>query len=139
MGHFKPVRASARATASRPLGGADRERIDIDGPDIPLAPPTAVSLALAFHELCTNAVKYGALSNDSGRVGLRWTIERGETDKLHLTWSEHGGPPVSAPATRGFGSRLIERALSSELGGPVVLHFPREGLVCTIEAALPGR
>ena len=131
--------ASLRVLAAEVAGpgcGADRARIDLDGPDILLPPPTAVSLALAFHELCTNAVKYGSLSNDEGRVTLRWTVAPGDPKRLCITWSEHGGPLVTLPEARGFGSRLIERALSMELGGPVQMRFLPHGLICTIEAPL---
>lgn len=117
--------------------GADHDRIDADGPDILLPPPMAVSLALAFHELCTNAVKYGALSNDTGRVTIRWTVNDSLPGTLHIIWSESGGPTVAMPAERGFGSKLIERALSAELGGPVKMSFDPQGLVCHITAAIP--
>lgn len=132
--------ASLLALASEAAGpgcGADRARIDIEGPDIELPSKTAVSLALALHELCTNAVKYGALSNRTGRVAVRWSIEGGEPRRLRMSWTESGGPPVVAPSARGFGSRLIERGLAAELGGPVTLDFRPEGLVCTIDAPLP--
>ncbi|MEH3040021.1 MAG: PAS domain-containing protein [Sphingomonas paucimobilis] len=117
--------------------GADRERIDIDGRDVLLPPPIAVSLALAFHELCTNAVKYGALSNGTGRVAIRWKVAAGNPASVRIIWSERGGPPVVAPSARGFGSKLIERALSAELGEPVTLNFLPEGLTCAITAILP--
>ena len=117
--------------------GADRARIEIEGPDIELPPKTAVSIALALHELCTNAVKYGALSNATGRVGVRWSIENSELKRLHMSWVESGGPPVVKPSARGFGSRLIERGLAAELGGVVTMDFRPEGLVCTIDAPLP--
>ncbi|WP_347303507.1 HWE histidine kinase domain-containing protein [Croceibacterium sp. TMG7-5b_MA50] len=117
--------------------GADRGRIDISGPDMELPPQTAVSIALALHELCTNAVKYGALSNDRGRVSIRWKQEPPGGGRLRFTWVESDGPPVTAPTTRGFGSRLIERALAAELGSPVAMDFRPEGLICMIEAILP--
>lgn len=116
--------------------GADRARIDAGGPDVTLSPQTAVSIALALHELCTNAVKYGALSNDSGRVAVCWTRKAAG---VRIEWIERGGPPVAVPSRRGFGSRLIERALAAELGSPVSMQFRPEGLACTIEAAVPTR
>jgi two-component sensor histidine kinase len=88
---------------------------------------------MAVHELCTNAVKYGALSNDAGRVEVVWRIEDG---RLRLTWRERGGPPVFPPTRRGFGSRLLEAGLAAELGGSVELAFEPEGLVCRIDAPL---
>jgi PAS domain S-box-containing protein len=113
-------------------GGADR--FEIGGPDLALPPKEAVSLALTIHELSTNAVKYGALSTPEGRVTLRWTAEGG---RLNLVWQERGGPPVSPPARRGFGTRMIERGLAAELAGTAKIEFRPEGLVCTLEAPLP--
>ena len=107
---------------------------EIAGPDLALQPKTAVSLALALHELATNAVKYGALSTPAGRVELRWQVDAG---RLRLMWCERGGPPVVPPTRRGFGSRMIERGLAVELGGEVKIDFERQGLVCTIDAPLP--
>ena len=128
--------AAVAAEACAPhLDGADR--ITMDGPSLRLAPKTAVTIAMALHELCTNAAKYGALSVDSGRVALTWSIERGAHHRLHLRWQESGGPTVVAPSRRGFGSLMIERALSTELQGEVRLDFRPEGLVCTIDAPLP--
>ena len=109
-------------------------RRTIAGPNVNVPPQTAVSLVLALHELATNAVKYGALSNDHGRVFVRWTIS-GET--LELIWSEEGGPKVVPPATRGFGTRMIERTLAAEFGGTVTLQFAPEGVRCTVVAPLP--
>jgi two-component sensor histidine kinase len=132
--------ASMLALVSEAVGpgcGADRARIDVEGPDIDLPPKTAVSIALALHELCTNAVKYGALSNAVGRVSVRWSIENGAPKRLHMSWVESGGPPVVKPSARGFGSRLIERGLAAELGGPVTIDFRPEGLVCVVDAPLP--
>lgn len=116
--------------------GADRERIRADGPDLRLDARTAVALSLAFHELCTNAVKYGALSNRDGRIDVAWSIHDGAGPRLRLVWQEQGGPAVAPPRARGFGSRMIERALAAELGGRVELQFLPEGLRCLIEAPL---
>lgn len=113
------------------------DRITLIGPTLRLAPKTAVTIAMALHELCTNAAKYGALSVDDGKVALSWSIDRSEQRRLHLRWVESGGPPVVAPLKRGFGSLMIERALSAELQGDVRLQFPSEGLICTIDAPLP--
>ncbi|MFD1612917.1 sensor histidine kinase [Sphingomonas tabacisoli] len=109
-------------------------RFRIDGPDMRVPPKTAVALALAVHELCTNAVKYGALSNDRGIVDVRWRIEGG---RVHLVWAEREGPPVAPPEHRGFGSRMLERALASELDGSVTLDFAPEGVRCTIVSPAP--
>ncbi len=110
------------------------DRLAIDGPPVQLPPRLAVTLALALHELCTNAVKYGALSVDAGRVAVVWTLEAG---RLALRWTESGGPRVETPRRRGFGTRMIERALAAETGGQAKLHFRPQGLVCEIEATLP--
>ncbi len=117
--------------------GLGVDRFEIDGPALRLAPRTAVSIALAMHELTTNAAKYGALANDTGRISVTWRLEGGDGRRLVLSWRESGGPPVSPPATRGFGSRMIERALSSELGGEVRLDFRPDGVVCEIDAPAP--
>lgn len=108
-------------------------RFDVEGEPLRLAPRAALALAMALHELGTNAAKYGALSAEGGRVAIAWTQEG---DRLSLEWRESGGPPVAAPARRGFGSRLIERGLAADLGGTASLHFDPEGLRCEIEASL---
>jgi two-component sensor histidine kinase len=94
---------------------------------------------MAIHELCTNAIKYGALSNDQGTVDVRWTTKRGDDGlvELAIEWTEANGPPVRPPSRRGFGTRLIERGLSAELRSSVTLDFRPEGLSCTILARLP--
>jgi two-component sensor histidine kinase len=86
---------------------------------------------MGVHELAINAVKYGALSNDAGRVAVRWTLE---DERLALTWTERGGPSVQPPATRGFGSRLLERGLAHELGGEVEIRFEPSGVRCIVSA-----
>jgi two-component sensor histidine kinase len=112
------------------------DRVRISGPNLPLAPKTAVSLAMAVHELATNATKYGSLSGGEGKVEIDWSAKGG---KLDLIWRESGGPPVARPARRGFGSRMIERGLAAELSGTVALDFAPAGLVCTVSAPLPAR
>jgi PAS domain S-box-containing protein len=118
--------------------GGDAGLFELEGPDLAIQPKTAISLALAIHELATNAVKHGALSRTEGRVRIRWG--RSETNgatRFSLVWKERGGPEVQAPTRRGFGTRMIERGLASELGGTVKIDFRREGLVCTVDAPLP--
>jgi PAS domain S-box-containing protein len=118
--------------------GAAPGRVRIEGEDVELAPRTALSIAMALHELCTNAVKYGALSNEAGTVSVSWNVSGDEESRrLSLCWSEQGGPPVSPPERRGFGSRMVERGLAAELGGEVSLDFRPEGVVCRIDAPLP--
>jgi two-component sensor histidine kinase len=95
----------------------------------------ALALAMGGHELATNAVKYGALSNEAGRVTVRWRLDpEVAPPRLILDWQESGGPPVSPPKSRGFGSRLLERGLAGELGGEVRIAFERAGVRCTISA-----
>jgi two-component sensor histidine kinase len=108
-------------------------RCAMDGPDFKIAPQTAVTLALAIHELATNASKYGALSTDGGTIDLTWTEDDGRFD---LTWREVGGPTVAQPTTEGFGTRLIKRGLAAELHGTVDLDFQPDGLVCRISGRL---
>jgi PAS domain S-box-containing protein len=117
--------------ATEHLGG--ERRFTVSGPEVWLSPRAALALALALHELGTNAAKYGALSADGGRVDIAWTDRSGT---LCLNWKEQGGPPVAAPARRGFGSRLIEQGLAGDLGGEARIAFEPDGLRCTVEAAL---
>jgi two-component sensor histidine kinase len=125
---ISPFAGRVASGESEPAGG----RFVLEGPDLRLTPRTALALAMALQELATNAVKYGALSNETGQVRIIWSVD--ESRCLRLTWSEQGGPPVTPPSRRGFGSRLIERSLSSDLGGEVSLRFEPSGVVCTIEA-----
>ena len=121
-----------------PHQGLDGARVALRGADVHLDPKETLALGMALHELATNAAKYGALSADSGLVDVMWESRReGAERSLRLTWIERGGPPVSAPRRRGFGSRLIERGLGHELGARAVLSFPPEGVVCVID--LPRR
>ena len=93
---------------------------------------------MALHELGTNAVKYGALSTDEGRVAIAWSVRREADTRLALCWSESGGPVVKTPTRTGFGSRLIERSLARELAGEVQLSYEPSGVVCTIDAPVPS-
>ncbi|MDR6624119.1 PAS domain S-box protein [Caulobacter segnis] len=111
----------------------DPERISINGPSLRVEPGAALALALAAHELGTNAAKYGALSSPGGRVSVEWSLE-GDRHAI-VTWRERGGPEVIAPTRRGFGARLLERGLVGDLGGKPELIFPPSG----VEARLPVR
>jgi PAS domain S-box-containing protein len=111
----------------------DAARVALDGEDVRISPKTALALALAIHELSTNAVKYGAWSGEEGLVSIDWRVEQG---RLHMRWRETGGPAVAPPTRRGFGSRLIERGLAGELGGRVSLQFEAEGVRCVIDAPM---
>jgi PAS domain S-box-containing protein len=122
----------ARASLKTHIGRG-RERVRIVGEDFRLHPSSAVALSMALHELGTNALKYGALSAEDGLVVVRWTA----TDqRFRLRWQESGGPTVVAPKRKGFGSRMIEEALSIELQGDVRIEYLPGGVVCTIDAPL---
>lgn len=123
----------------RPYAGTDGARIEIVGPAVWLSPNTAVAMSMALHELTTNAVKYGALSNPTGHVALEWTLSEAgaEQERLTLVWTEHGGPPVTPPKRRGFGSRLIVGGLAHQLDGEVELTFPVGGVRCVITFLAP--
>ena len=126
------------AKALAPHGGSG-DRITVEGPPIILVPEVTLALALALHELATNAVKYGALSNEMGRVGLCWSVIRGSNgsaQRFRLVWQEFGGPEVTAPIRRGFGSMMIERSLKSYFKGTALLEYPADGLVFTLDAPL---
>ena len=108
--------------------------LHIGGPSVRLTSRIALALGMVLHELASNAARHGALSTVSGSVALTWTLESG---KLILDWQEKGGPPVVAPRKRGFGTRLLERAVAHELGGCPVLQFYQGGVHCTMEIPLP--
>jgi PAS domain S-box-containing protein len=127
------LQAVAAQVATPYASGADAGRFAISGPPVHLSPNTATAMALALHELATNAAKYGALSRPEGRVELDW--QTGEAG-FRLVWRERGGPPVATPTRMGFGSRLIQRGLTAELKGQVDMDYAPEGLVCTITAPL---
>ena len=105
------------------------ERITAIGPDVSLEPRTAQTLALALHELSTNAAKYGALSVQSGRVAVNWELQ---PQGLFLRWIESGGPPPQQPAAPGFGIRLISASIERQLAGEATFHWHREGVACTL-------
>jgi two-component system, chemotaxis family, CheB/CheR fusion protein len=124
-----------QAVAPHCVPGLDR--FVIEGPDVWMSPKNALAITMALHELCTNAVKYGALSTNTGHIEVVWTIaDRDGQPGLRLCWSEVGGPVVGPPSRRGFGSRLIEAGLSQELGGDVHIEFNPAGVICTLVAPL---
>jgi PAS domain S-box-containing protein len=113
------------------------DRFRIKGPRVRLEPKTAVSLAMALHELATNAVKYGALSAEAGWIDIAWTATPAKGGiELLLEWSEHGGPEPHPPARTGFGTRLILRSLAAEQGS-AELTYPKEGCRCRLSVVLP--
>ena len=114
------------------------ERFTIVGENVYLSPKTSLSLAIALHELATNAVKYGAFSNDMGKLEIDWTVmSEAEGNRLLLRWRERDGPEVSPPTHKGFGSWVIERGLAHELDGKVTLDYLRHGVACTINIPVP--
>jgi two-component sensor histidine kinase len=115
------------------------ERFRMFGPAVPVSPRFAVVLSMIVHEIATNAAKYGALSNDTGTITLDWeVIEEGAGPMLRMIWTEAGGPLVTAPIQRGFGSRLIERSARDQLGGEATVDFLPRGVVITVTCALEG-
>jgi PAS domain S-box-containing protein len=119
--------------------GANAGVVSLNGPGILLSPKQAVSIAMALHELCTNARKYGALSKDEGRVKVEWSQTEGAQPRLWIRWHESGGPAVLLPAHRGFGSALLERILAHDLDGEVEINFEPQGLLCSIAIPLASR
>lgn len=111
---------------------SDRKRLVIEGPSLVLEPRACLNLALVFHELATNSVKYGALSNTTGRVTVKWSND--PATGFILEWQETGGPKVKPPSRRGFGSRLIERVTASELGAEVHMTYEETGFSCVFKA-----
>jgi PAS domain S-box-containing protein len=107
----------------------ETDKIARKGPDVTLEPATAQAVAVALHELSTNAAKYGALSVKSGRVALSWELRTGT---LVLKWVESGGPPVKAPASHGYGSKVIRAVIERQLGGRAILDWRPEGLRCIL-------
>jgi len=124
-----PIRAVIQAELV-PYAQDGDHRIDLQGPDIELAPNDALSLGLAMHELATNAAKYGALSKPGGTVTVHWRLIAEAL--VRIEWEERGGPPVPASRGRGFGTDLIERIVAHELKNPVELAFDPEGVRCVL-------
>jgi PAS domain S-box-containing protein len=131
-----------RASVRDVVGGAikafqqgHQDRFSIDGPEVWLNPSRSLLLTLALHELGTNAVKYGAMSNGTGRVRIDWKLStEDQSGRLTLCWEESGGPLVRAPARKGFGSLLIEQGLAGQ--GEASLKFNPEGLACKLNLIL---
>ncbi|RDI58055.1 sensor histidine kinase [Microvirga subterranea] len=116
---------------------ADSARVRLDGPSVDLPARLAVVLGMAFHELATNAVKYGALSTASGRVQVDWKLGgSGDEAVLVIDWCEVGGPALEAEPVPGFGSRLLRQTIAHELAGQLDLRFEREGVCCTMTISL---
>jgi PAS domain S-box-containing protein len=126
--------------ALEPFGvaGGRAERFVIRGENVRLSPKATLTLAIAFHELATNAVKYGAFSNEAGSILISWSVEPAPIGaRLIICWQEKDGPPVTPPERKGFGSWVLERGLAHELEGNVTLDYRPDGVVCTIDFPLP--
>jgi two-component sensor histidine kinase len=125
--------ADLRDVAFRAMEPFAASQIELAGPSVDILPKQALALSLALHELATNATKYGALSRAEGRVQLSWRVEN---DVLHLNWRESGGPLVAPPTRRGFGSRMLNDGLLSDLSGETRLDYAVEGVRYEISAPL---
>jgi PAS domain S-box-containing protein len=112
-----------------PYSQKSKTRVRINGPQVLLEPRAAQTIAVVLHELATNAVKYGALSTANGHIDLQWSHEAG--GRLHLRWTETGGPAVETPTRMGFGGRVIEQMIG-QLKGETRFDWHPEGLVCEI-------
>jgi PAS domain S-box-containing protein len=127
--------------ALEPFGAADLHagRFAVSGENIHLLPQASLVLSIVLHELATNALKYGALSNHVGSIVIECKIERPAQGnrKLMLRWKEKDGPKVAPSAHKGFGSQMIEQRIAYELDGTARLHFAADGLLCTIEIDVP--
>jgi two-component sensor histidine kinase len=116
---------------------SEEERVSVSGPSIVLGSKQALSLSLAIHELATNALKYGALSNDLGRVEVSWRQETEDgVSAFHFSWLERDGPPVVKPSGTSFGSRLISHVLPLDFGGEVSIDYDANGLHCRLSAPM---
>ena len=129
--------AEIAEAAMAPAREDNGHRVALSGPAIELPPGEAVPIAMILHELCTNALKYGALSNDTGRVAIDWTTQDEPlATRIRLTWREDGGPAVEPPQRSGFGSRLIAN-LTRQMNGKVDVGYSPGGLICTIDLGVP--
>ena len=121
--------------ATDPFDTRGAGRFFIQSSDIEVNSAAVLPLAMVLNELCTNAVKYGALSNVDGRVEIAATVDH-SSKQFRLTWAEMGGPPVQLPTTRSFGTRLIEHSFVSQLNGEAHLTFELSGVVCVLDIPL---
>ena len=127
--------AAILKTATDPFDTSGAGRFFVQSSDIEVSSGAVLPLAMVLNELCTNAVKYGALSNATGRVEITTTVDN-SLNQFRLTWVEKGGPPVPVPTHRSFGSRLIEHSFVSQLRGEAHLTFEPSGVVCILDIPL---
>ena len=113
----------------------ERDRVEVDGPEVTLGPDAVMALSLVFHELESNSMKYGALSSDAGRVTIGWSLDDG---RLSLSWEERDGPPCAPPLREGFGSRMIAKLVGGRFKGASETDYRADGLRWTLRAPLSG-
>lgn len=129
--------ATLRDIVGAAFEGQSADRYAIEGPAVSVSSKCGLALALALHELVTNAIKYGALSNEEGRIDIVWSVEGdGDRNVVEFSWTESGGPSVSPPCHTGFGTKMINRALSGYVDGQVELLFHQAGLRFRMSASL---
>jgi PAS domain S-box-containing protein len=129
--HWENAELRSLLSGSLAPYAAASDRVVLRGEDVVLRPRAVLTLAMAVHELTTNAAKYGSLSVPTGRVEIRWDVTDEDGRKhLRIEWIESGGPAVSVPKRRSFGSRLIEGSIAAELGGIAKLDYAPDGLRC---------
>jgi two-component sensor histidine kinase/DNA-binding NarL/FixJ family response regulator len=120
--------------ATEPFDNQGARRFHFNGPDIRITSGAVIALAMTFNELCTNTTKFGALSLPTGRVDVSWRTDK-QTQRLRLSWTERGGPPVEPPARRSFGTRMME-SLGQQLNGEVQLAYRPTGFVYALDVPL---
>jgi two-component sensor histidine kinase len=129
------LRAILSASIAPYLSGSS-EQTALRGEDVTLKPRAALTLAMVFHELTTNAAKYGALSVPNGCLRISWERQLVPKPLLRITWQEEKGPAVVTPARRGFGTYFIEGSVASELGGKAGIAYEKAGLRCVMDIPL---
>lgn len=122
------------SNATEPYDAQGGRRFHLNGPDIRITSGAVIALAMTFNELCTNTTKFGALSVPAGRVDIAWTIAEPK-QRLHLIWTERGGPAVEPPTRRSFGTRMME-SLGQQLNGQVLLTYEPSGLIYSLDVPL---
>jgi two-component sensor histidine kinase len=122
------------SSATEPYDGQGSRRFHFNGPDLRITSGAVIALAMTFNELCTNTTKFGALSRPSGRVEVAWVIDE-PTQRLHLSWTESGGPPVEPPTRQSFGTRMM-KSLGQQLNGQMQLAYNPLGFVYSLDVPL---
>lgn len=122
------------SSATEPYDSQGGRRFHFNGPDLRITSGAVIALAMTFNELCTNTTKFGALSIPTGRVEIAWTIDRPQ-QRLHLVWTESGGPPVAPPVRQSFGTRMM-KSLGQQLNGQVHLVYESSGFIYSLDVPL---